>query len=61
MRWRAEHEGEFVLIQRTEIVGFSRTILGNSREGYRRFGFVPFLVKQVAATERVIYVPNVVL
>jgi hypothetical protein len=29
--------------------------------GRRRFGLVPLLVKQVAAVEPVIYIPNVVL
>ncbi len=57
----AEHEGEFVLIKGTEIGGFFPDDSSATREGYRRFGFVPFLVKQVAATERVIYIPNVVL
>ena len=29
------------------------------REGYRRFGVVPFLVRQIAASEPVVYLPNV--
>jgi hypothetical protein len=30
------------------------------KEGYRRFGIVPFLVRQIAASEPVVYLPNVV-
>jgi hypothetical protein len=56
-----EHEGEFVLIKGTEIVGFFLDESSAFREGRHRFGIVPMLVKQITATERVIYIPNVVL
>jgi hypothetical protein len=56
-----EHEGEFVLIKGTEVVGFFRDDPSAEREGRRRFGLGPFLVKQVREHERVIYIPNVVL
>ena len=56
-----EHEGEFVLIKGTEIVGFFPDDPTAEREGHRRFGLVPFVVKQVKAHERVVYIPNVVL
>src|SRR5271155_2256341 len=57
----SEHEGEFVLIKGNEVVGFYPDDSSALREGRRRFGFVPFLVKQVKAHERVIYFPNVEL
>ena len=30
------------------------------REGYRRFGIVPLLVRQIVASDPVVYLPNVV-
>ena len=30
------------------------------REGYRRFGIIPFLGRQIAASEPSVYLPNVV-
>jgi hypothetical protein len=56
-----EHEGEYVLIKGTEVVGFFPDDPSAMREGRRRFGFVPFVVKQIRAQERVVYIPNVVL
>jgi hypothetical protein len=56
-----EHEGEFVLIKGNEVVGFFADDSLAIREGYRRFGVVPLLVKQVKAHERVVYIPNVEL
>jgi hypothetical protein len=55
------HEGEFALIKGTEIVGFFPDDASALREGHRRFGKVPFLVKQIIANERAVYIPNVVL
>ena len=55
-----EHENEYVLIREGEIIGFFADRCEAVREGYRRFGFVPFLVKEVTPTERVVYIPNVV-
>jgi hypothetical protein len=55
------HDGEFVLIKGNEIVGFFPDESSAFREGRRRFGIVPMLVKRITATERVIYIPNVVL
>ena len=54
-----EHEGEYVLIKGDEVIGFFKGSRAALREGYRRFGIVPFLVKKVAAVEPVIYIPNV--
>jgi hypothetical protein len=55
-----EHDGQFVLIREGEIIGFFPDFTAAAREGYRRFGIVPFLVKEVTATEEVVYIPNVV-
>jgi hypothetical protein len=55
-----ENAGRFVLIKGVDILG---TFLDRSaalREGYRRVGVVPFLVRQVADPEPVVYLPNVV-
>jgi hypothetical protein len=56
-----EHEGEFALIKLTEIVGFFPDESSAVREGHSRFGISPFLIKQITASEHVIYIPNVVL
>jgi hypothetical protein len=55
-----EHEGRFVLIKGQNVAGVFCDHSAALREGYRRFGIVPFLVRQVAATEPVVYLPNVV-
>jgi hypothetical protein len=55
-----EHEGQYVLIREGEIIGFFPDFSSAVREGNRRFGIVPFLAKEVSATERVVYIPNVV-
>lgn len=55
------HEGRFVLIKGKDVIGFFDTSSEAIREGYRRFGVVPMLVKRIAAVEPVIYIPNVVL
>jgi hypothetical protein len=56
-----EHDGEFVLIKGTEIAGVFSDRSAALREGYRRFGIVPLLVRQIAASDPVVYLPNVVL
>lgn len=55
-----EHEGQYVLIRQGEIIGFFPNRSKATREGYRRFGIVPFLVRKVTPTERVVYIPNVI-
>jgi hypothetical protein len=55
------HEGQFVLIKGDQIIGFFDDDSEAIREGYCRFAIAPFLVKRVAASERVVYIPNVVL
>lgn len=54
-----EHDGEFVLIKGGEIIGTFDHHETALREGYRKFGIVPFLVRQVAAFEPAVYLPNV--
>ncbi len=56
-----EHEGEFVLIKGTEIAGIFPDRSAGLREGYRRFGIVPLLVRQITASDPAVYLPNVVL
>jgi hypothetical protein len=56
-----DHEGQFVLIKGTDIVGFFPDFSAALREGYRRFGVVPLLVQQIVASEPAVYLPNVVL
>jgi hypothetical protein len=51
-----DHEGEFVLIKGSEIVGFFPDDSSAIREGDRRFGVVDLLVKQVTAKERVVWI-----
>ncbi|UDY35525.1 hypothetical protein [Dermatobacter hominis] len=43
---------KYVLIHEDQLVGSYDTESDAINEGYRRFGNVPFLVKQVLATER---------
>jgi hypothetical protein len=56
-----EHEGQFVLIKGTEVVGLFDDESDAIREGRRRFGLAPFLVKRITDVEPVIYFPNVVI
>jgi hypothetical protein len=56
-----EHQGEFVLIKGTEIAGIFPDLSAGLREGYRRFGIVPLLVRQIAVDDPAVYLPNVVL
>ena len=39
------YEGQFVLIKGDKVIGFFDDASEAIREGYRRFGIVPFLVK----------------
>ena len=55
-----DHEGQYVLIREGNIIGFFPDRSKAVREGYRRFGIVPFLVKEVTVIERVFYLHNVV-
>jgi hypothetical protein len=44
-------EGKFVLVHETEVAGMYETQMDGINEGYRRFGNVPFLVKQILKVE----------
>jgi hypothetical protein len=60
-RWLQEHDGAHVLIKGDEIVGFYQTRDEALTAGYTRFGVVPLFVKQVAASEPIYHMPNVLL
>ncbi len=47
-----EQEGQHVLIQGQELVGFFPTRHAAMEEGFRRFGHVPILVKQIRQARR---------
>lgn len=53
------HEAEYVLIKGTQVVGLFHDRSQALREGYRRFGVAPFLVRQITASETVVYLANV--
>jgi len=55
-----EQAGKFVLIKGADILGTFPDRSTALREGYRRFGVVPFLVRQIVDPEPVVYLPNVV-
>jgi hypothetical protein len=55
-----EHLGRFVLIKGADILGIFPDYSTALREGYRRFGVVPFLVRQIADPEPVLFLHNVV-
>ena len=55
-----EHEGRYVLIRGTEVIGVFADRSQALREGYQRFGVVPFLVRQITASQPVVSLPNVV-
>jgi hypothetical protein len=55
-----EHDGQFVLIKGTEVIGVFHDRSQALREGYQRFGVIPFLVRQITASGPVVYLPNVV-
>lgn len=44
-------EGKYVLIRNDEVAGAFDSFPDAVRAGYQKYGNVPFLVKQVAATE----------
>jgi hypothetical protein len=50
-----QHEGKFVLIQDDSVIDLFSSYDDALKEGYKRFGLVPFLVKQIHAIEPVYY------
>jgi hypothetical protein len=55
-----EQADRFVLIKGADVLGTFPDRLSALREGYRQFGIVPFLVRQIADPEPVVYLPNAV-
>jgi hypothetical protein len=49
------HEGKFVLIQGEHVVDTFTSYEDALKEGYKRFGIKPFLVKQILAIEPVFH------
>lgn len=54
-----QHEGKYVLIHGSSVIGVFATYADALNQGYHRFGLEPFMVRQVHATEPVIFVPSV--
>jgi hypothetical protein len=50
-----QHEGKFVLIHDDDVVDLFSSYDDALKEGYKRFGLAPFLVKQIHAIEPVYY------
>jgi len=48
-------EGKFALVKDDEVVGVFDTEFDAIRQGYKRFGPVPFLVKQIVEFETPLY------
>jgi hypothetical protein len=60
-QWLQEHEGEHVVVKGDETLGFFATRDEALAAGYARFGVVPLFVKEVAASEPIHHIPNVLL
>jgi hypothetical protein len=60
-QWLHEHEGAHVLIKGNEVVGFYEARDEALAAGYARFGVAPLFVKQIAASEPIHHIPNVLL
>jgi hypothetical protein len=52
---KQQHEGKFVLIHGDEVVDTYSSYDDALKEGYRRFGLEPFLVKQIHSVEPIYY------
>lgn len=55
-----QHEGQYVLIHGDSVADVFATYQDALRQGYRRFGLEPFLVKQILSTERIHYVARAI-
>lgn len=53
-------DGKFVLIHEDEVVGTFTSYQDAINEGYGKFGLKPFLVKQIAAVEKVQYITRMI-
>ena len=56
-----EHEGQYVLIHGSEIVGYFKTREAASRAASRAFGPSPVLIKKVAEWERIVSLGGVIV
>ena len=56
----AEHEGQFVLIHGSDVIGFYRSSEEALTAGYERFGVAAFLVKEVRQQQQVQFVSRLV-
>jgi len=54
-----KHRGQFVLIKGDEIAGIFPDRSRALDEGYRLFGIVSFLVREITDSEPVVYLPNI--
>jgi len=55
-----ESEGKFVLIRGEEIIDTFTSYEDALKEGYKRFGLEPFLVKQIQTIEQVQFISRTV-
>ena len=56
----AQHEGKFALIHGEEVVDVFGTYEDAIKEGYSRFKFEPFLVRQIHSVEQIQFVSRLV-
>ena len=54
----SDNVGRFVLIKGDQIIDIFDTQLDAVRQGYKRFGNVPFLAKKIVAVEDIIHFSN---
>ena len=55
-----EQEGKFALVHGDELVDVYSTYEDAIKEGYNRFKLEPFLVKQIRATEQILFISRIV-
>jgi len=54
-----EHEGKFALIHREELVDLYVSYDDALKEGYKRFGLTPFMVKQISASQQILFISRI--
>ena len=50
------HQGQFVLIKGSQVVGVFDTYQDALQQGYEKFGLDPFLVKTIAPAEQILFI-----
>jgi hypothetical protein len=55
-----EQEGKFALVHGEDLVDVYSTYEDAIKEGYNRFKLEPFLVKQIRATEQILFISRIV-